>query len=621
MPAKKKVSTAVNKKEEENLKFLVALSNDPVGTFESVASSRVNPYGGITNKPTTAELDNIAEGVTPCNLNAGCYSVADTIELCKKAYWNVSIFKQTIDMQAEFCNSKLHFSGDQKNSLKFFRWWAEKINIWNLGQQWFREWFRSSNVLTYEFEGQISDSELRKNTRANKSLAKVKIPLKYSLLNPSLIRVFDAPNFIDATYGWIFSQNQIDELRKSTKPEDKAILKELDLSKAGYGQEYVVKIDPRKVRAVFNGKQDYEPLAIPMYYPVLSAINLKLTFQKAEQVISRTVDKAVLLLSVAPTDDHWADEAQKIAQQTAELVSVPAVGRCLTVFQGSKGEWLIPDLNKVFGPEKYKIVNEDIANGLMNIFWGEEKLGNSIIKIKVFLERLKQAREAFINMWLKPEMRKIADQLGFENIPEPSFEDINLKDELEYLKIYNRLYELGMFTDTDVIHAYKTGEMPTVSELEENQRRFIKLKEEGLFVENINTGGQAGRPTGTKAPKKQSEPADPSNASEKKIPIENLKSGIERIAKLVHSVKETYKEKNNLKRIRGKHEGMAESIAEEIMLQESPDKWSESIARYMDNPFYESGSERKDEILEIKASLSEYNISTIGAIQLFDSQE
>lgn len=608
MPAKKRVSKA----RLDDEKTLVSLSSE--SARESVASR----YGRSSTKEKTGdmgELDNLLEGISPFSKdNSGHYTVKDAIELSRKAYWNVSVYKQTIDMQTELCNSKIHLNGGSKTSLKFFRWWLEKINIWHFGYQWFKEYALSSNVITYRLDSTVSDSELRRNTRVSK--AAKNIPLKYTILNPSCIAVCEAQNFIDPEFGWVLTASQVEMLKKSTNKDAKQIVKDNQLDKLKKQSYYFVKLDPNKIRAVFNGKLDYEPLAIPMYYPVLRDINLKLTLQKAEQVITRTIDKAILLLSIGPQDDIAI--SQKIAHETAEMLKIPAVGRSLVVQQGSKGEWLIPDLNKIFGPEKYKSINEDIANGLMNIFWGEEKLGSSIIKIKIFLERLKQAREAFINLWLKPEMKHVAEIMGFESIPEPSFEEISLKDDLEYMKIANRLYEIGFLTPKDVLHYYQTGEMPTYADLVEHQREFVQFQQEGLFIENINVRKEAGRPTGSSSPRTQNEPGIQENTSQAaKVSIEKLQEGVSKITSLMSSVKSEYKRKHGIARLRGEHEKMVEKIAEEILLQEEPEKWQESVATYVNDPFYDNGSERKDKIMEIAA---QFNTSIIGAVQFFDSQ-
>ena len=52
-----------------------------------------------------------------------------------------------------------------------------------------------------------------------------------------------------------------------------------------------------------------------------------------------------------------------------------------------------------------------IRVGLNNILVGEnEKFANQSIKVKIFIERLKQAREIFINQFLYPEIKRICKE-------------------------------------------------------------------------------------------------------------------------------------------------------------------------------------------------------------------
>ena len=57
-----------------------------------------------------------------------------------------------------------------------------------------------------------------------------------------------------------------------------------------------------------------------------------------------------------------------------ELFKNESVGRALIADYTTKAQFVIPDLNKVLGSEKYKIVNEDIKEGLQNIIVGSEKV-------------------------------------------------------------------------------------------------------------------------------------------------------------------------------------------------------------------------------------------------------
>ena len=57
-----------------------------------------------------------------------------------------------------------------------------------------------------------------------------------------------------------------------------------------------------------------------------------------------------------------------------------SVGRVLVSDYTTKAQFVIPEINKVLGPEKYEIVNQDIKEGLQNIIVGQEKFSNTAVK-------------------------------------------------------------------------------------------------------------------------------------------------------------------------------------------------------------------------------------------------
>lgn len=131
------------------------LRNRGTNTFQS-------PLSGLSG-----EIENINKGVSPFSRdNTGTLSAQQAIVLCQKAYWNVAIFRNTIDIQTEFANSKLSFRGKNKRSIKFFNEWYKKINGWSLSERFFREWFRSGNVFIYKFLYNITNPEVNKMSRA-----------------------------------------------------------------------------------------------------------------------------------------------------------------------------------------------------------------------------------------------------------------------------------------------------------------------------------------------------------------------------------------------------------------------------------------------------------------------
>lgn len=590
-----------------------------VDKYSSISSYRQK--NKIDNSGINGELENIDKGVSPFDEgNDGIVSVSDVIKLCQKAYWNVAIFRNTIDIQSEFANSKIHFRSSNKRVEKFFTSWYEKINGWSLGDSFFREWFRSGNVFLYKFSGELEWKEIRKLTRTdNDSTANESkvIPLRYILLDPGTIQCLGGASFVDATYGKLLTDFELKRLKSPNKTsEEEEFLNSLpkkvreDIEK---GTRPIIPLESDRLISVFCAKQDYEAMAVPMYYPVLADVNLKLEFKKAEQVIARTVDYAVLNVTCGDKDRKPSDN-DLLARHLTELFSAETVGRVLISDWSTKMNFVIPDLNKIFGEEKYKVVNSDIANGLMNIFWGEEKFANSMVKIEVFLERLNQAREAYLNRFLKPEIKRISKIMGFSQVPEVFFEKINLRDEVEYMKIYTRLAELGFITPDELFSTFDSHKLPLKEDSLENQREFKKLKDAGLYEPQL--GGkknEAGRPDGTKAPKK-SDNIGPIGASTK-FSVTKIRDNIRLMNSISSLVEEAYKQRNNISRLSKKNKELCWNISESIFLNEEKEDWEKSVVEYLTG--YKTSGPATHEVLSLS---EEHTVSPIVGAILYNSK-
>lgn len=347
------------------------------------------------------------------------------------------------------------------------------------------------------------------------------------------------------------------------------------------GEKPLIPIRPEYLTAIFCGKQDYEALAVPMYYPVLFDIDLKLEFKKMEKVIARTADYMILLITAG---DEKRDSLQnsRVLTELQSLFEQESVGRVLVSDYTTKADFVLPDLNKILGPEKYKVVNEDIANGLMNIFWGEEKFANSMVKIKVFLERLQSARDSYLNGFLKKEMELIAEELGFTEIPEPVFDEVDLKDEVEYMKIYTRLAELGILTPEELFDVIESDSLPLPENSLLSQQEFKKQKDKGLYEPLI--GGmkkEEGRPAGAKAPQ-STKKVSPIGAS--KYSLQKISEKIRLANELLSSVEEKYRKKNKIKRLDSKEKDFCWFITESIIASSPSTAWEGSIDLFLENP-------------------------------------
>ena len=120
------------KKEKPKLE---AVGYCDLGSMETeTVASRVAANNTRTRRnrsSTIHRLDrfkNIDDGVIPFSRhsnynNSSNLDVADTIVLCQKAYYNISIFRNTIDLMSEFSSDDLYLTGGNKRGRDFFNAW------------------------------------------------------------------------------------------------------------------------------------------------------------------------------------------------------------------------------------------------------------------------------------------------------------------------------------------------------------------------------------------------------------------------------------------------------------------------------------------------------------------
>jgi hypothetical protein len=634
--ARRKTTVPTDPKSNFTAKGSVKPDFSVAGSFSEVpkrsVASRLGSSGGgrySTSKSVgtiKAMLNNIDDGVTPWQQEGDCIGVTDTIVLCQKAYWNVAIFRLSIDVMTEFANSPIHFKSANKQSVKFYeKWWKEVVGGWKVSDQFFREWFRSGNIFVYRFDGEIPiiDFKRLKTSKAAEALQK-KIPIRYVLLNPADIRCNNSAAFVNAEYSKLLNPYELERLKKPTTDEEIRFKESLDMEtrKAiDKGNVATMKLKQEQLTAVFCKKQDYEPMAVPMYFPVLFDINLKLQFKKMESAISRTADFMVLLITMGekPDEKGGGGTDPELLSAMRELYQTESIGRVMVADYTTKMEFVIPKLNEILGSEKYKIVNQDIADGLMNIFFSENKFADSMVKIKMFLERLNESRKAFIEFFLMPEMKRIGKELGFRDIPVVEFETVDLKNEVEYMKIYSRMAELGLLTPEETFDALKTNQLPTSEDSIISQEEFKKLKKRGLYEPLLggpkDPAAAAGRPKGAKAPQKKKN-IQPAGASAQ-FSTNKIAETIKKSQELVELTAQKFKEKNNYQRLSKKHKETAASIAHLIIKNERMEDWGGKVDSYLAGQF-DPNFEIVDAIEEMS---SEHIISDLLASILFHSTQ
>lgn len=578
-----------------------SFANDDYSRVDSSSRSGSRRNRAATSR-THDRFSSIRNGLLPYSYAMDGVNVREAIELCQKAYANVAVFRNSIDIMSEFSNTELYLDGGSQKSRDFFNQWFKKVKLWHLKDQFFREFYRSGNIFFYRVDGTIQAKDFTKLMQqiAEEQPTSSRVPVRYILLNPFDIVAKRGSSFETGSYEKILSEYELARLQNPVSDEDKETLNGLpsnvreDIQKGAYYQNGLkIKLDPNKIIFVFYKKQDYEPFAIPFGYPVLEDINAKLELKKMDQAITRTVENVILLITMgAEPDKGGINQNNLMAMQ--KLFKNESVGRVLVSDYTTKADFVIPDLNKVLGPEKYKVLNEDIKQGLQNIIVGEEKYSSTEVKAEIFLDRLKEARNAFLNDFLQPEIKRIAKTLGLKKYPTAKFRDIDIRDKTQLMRVTTRLMELGIITPQQGIDMFHTGEFPKSEDIAPSQPEFVSQRKEG-FYNPIVGGIPTISPPAPKVPKD----SGPINATPKvagrpegttgiplakaKVSVKNIRGIVTKIESLRASIESELKGSLSLETLSDNQQEMVDKLCETVVVSSNLESWDEVASSCVKN--------------------------------------
>ncbi|MBV6514306.1 MAG: hypothetical protein FMNOHCHN_03912 [Ignavibacteriaceae bacterium] len=600
--------------------------------------SRINA-AAVTQ--TSDRFSAIRAGLLPFEYSRDFVSVRDAILLCQKAYFNVSIFRRTIDLMSEMANTEIFLKGSSKKARDFFKAWLEKIDVEKLAEQYFREYYRSGNIFLYRVRGVFKDEDFRKLTQVYASDVPVgnKIPVKYVLLNPYDVVSRAATSFSEGNYEKLLTQYELARLKDPQTDEDRAFFEGLPqeaknlIAKKSWTRDGIrIKLPAENLIFSFCKRSDYEPFAVPFGYPVLDDINAKLELKKMDMAITRTVENVILLIRTgAPPDKGGINPANVEALKS--IFQNNTTGRTLISDWTTEGEFLIPDLNKVLGPDKYKIIDQDIREGLQNILLGEEKYGNTQTKVKIFLDGLKEARRNFLKI-IQDEIKTIAKNLGMRTFPYVAMREVSASENTQFQRVVTRLMELGIMDAKSGIWTIQNGEFPDVEgeEFQLAQEEYVKQRKNGLWnplspvatqpqpapkIDPNNLIKQPTSPSGKPAAKKKSKVLTPAGRPrDSKASISDLKESIYKTEDFFQFTEAKLAERYQIGSLSAEQKEIALEIAQKIISAETPENW-QSLAEECLND--DSKLFSLQPLAEVQNLMVEHDLAEYDAALLYHS--
>jgi hypothetical protein len=455
------------------------------------SGSRTN---SVTQSYTKNRFKNIDDGLLPFDYSRDSVDVRDAIQLCQKAYFNIPAFRSTIDMLSDFADSDLFLEGGSAKARNFVNAWFKRIKIHDIKSQYFREYYRSGNVFMYRVDGRIKTADTGKVLETYGATKSVPIPIKYLIMNPTDIATKGSISFSDFQYFKVLTPYEISRLKDpkteheiemyNSLPEDVQV--RIQNNTATTTERLYIKLASELLHVVFAKKQDYEPLSVPYAFSVLDDINKKLELKKIDQAISRSIENVVLLVTMGAEPDKGGINHKALAAMQ-NIFKNQSVGRVLVSDYTTKADFVIPDLRKVVGPEKYEILNRDIQEGLQNVLLGDNKYADGQLKMKIFIQRLEESRQQFIRDFLQPEIRRICKAAGMRSWPEVKFVKTDTLNNSDMTKLATRMMELGVLTPQQGMEVINTGIFPKSEDMEAAQDAFKGQREEGYYMPLVNS--------------------------------------------------------------------------------------------------------------------------------------
>ena len=352
--------------------------------------------------------------------------------------------------------------------------------------------------------------------------------------------------------------------------------------------------------------------------------------KKIDQAICRTIENVILLITLGTEPSKGGINHKNISAMQS-LLSNQSVGRVLVADYTTKAEFIIPDMNKVLGYEKYKVVNEDIKEGLQNILIGSEKFANTTVKAQVFFERLREARNAFLNDFLQPEMELIFKNLGFKGkCPVAKFEEVSIKDETQFNRVVTRMMELGILPPEEGIKVIETGIYPSGEELAAAQEKFVEQRKKGFYNPIVGGVPSITPPMPGDDEEEQADvapqPIKNNVPNEVGRPIGTTKANVysrEAISEVFDLTKNLYsdvqsllKKKYNKKRLSTDQKKLAESISEAIIIGSNSSDWSATAEKVLSDP---STLDSLGIMKAVQELAAEHDLNTYAAALLYHS--
>lgn len=440
---------------------------------------------------STVRRDTLSEGyldlkVTPTILAA---KPQDLYKRSMDYYKTEDVYGSSIDILTNLAAKGFKNVIADKNIRNFYDNWIADTEVDLLVEQLFFEYFRSGFVRTYKVLGKyipkinyvspipgeetkkVSEEEAKKFLslfEANKKVfgakkkkwSKEYIPIKYTILNPTLVEIEKGSILSGQQFIYLKSEALKDvKVLLETPPSELtehqvAILDGLspEMKNAALkGEDFL--LDPYLIGAIDYRRQPYELYPIPRGVRAFESMEYKRALRQADYSTLDGVTNFLLVVTIG--NDTFPVKSQDQLETVAELFNTTSKSFNVVWDHTLKVQRVEPTMvGEILGQDKYKQVNDDITGAFGVIRALIDGVGNpskaaADLAVKAVAEEIYAARRQ-ISRWIYREYRDVAEAMSFERYPKVTFDNMVLKDEILMMNVIQGMLDRR-------IMSYKTG--------------------------------------------------------------------------------------------------------------------------------------------------------------------
>lgn len=357
------------------------------------------------------------------------------MQKCQKAYDNVGLIKQVIDLMGDFASQGVRISHPNKSIERFYRRFWLKVAGTEKSERFLNILYRLGNVVVYKSYGKIT----KKNQQdMSKAAEKRLIPFEYNFLNPMMVE-------LDGDYSDIFNGDKQYKLRLSSKTRNSLKNKKdntsflsgmpsgtADAIKNGAG---FVPLDPDRINVFHYKKDDWNAWAKPMIHAVLDDIMM---LEKMKLADMSALDGAIsnIRLWRLGSLEHKILPKKEAVDKLRDILAANVGGGTMDLVWGPEIDFKesTSQIYHFLGNEKYGPVLSSLYGGLgvpQTLTGSASQAGgytNNYLSLKTLIEKLEYGRDKLVNFW-RSEFEFVAKAMGFPSPAELCFDNMILSDE------------------------------------------------------------------------------------------------------------------------------------------------------------------------------------------------